>query len=289
MRELPTELDDLKHIAEEGDMKIASMSKCVQRENEDRFRPGLEHLSKDLEEARKLVHQLAENQSFGKDFSAGLLGSGPSEQLPRAKRLKSSIKQGLDILDGVVGELTHQKVNLMLQSNNRRLEAVCSRSQTPNSEMGSKLESLSCRKTVEGPIIRNVSVAPSHSATYRVVRGVNAVVEDGSADDDVERGSVVGGYEVENNCKIRLTMEAGEQRYFYVVTFDSSHPEPQLYHPRTPLAKNQLRKKTARWDVSLVLIDRRDLIYHLPFLKFAYHCLINVSMRMWSSMLYMYG
>jgi hypothetical protein len=246
MRDLPIELDELKHIAEEGDMKFASVSKFLRRDNEDRFRPGLESLSKNLEVARELHLRLAGNQNLGKDLIFGLLGSGASEQLPRAKRLKASIKLGLDIVDGVLGELTHQNVNLVLESDNRRSGTFCSLSQAPRSEMVSNLESLSSRKTVEGSIIRNVSVAPSHSATYLPVRGVSDVDEDEGADDDVERGSVVGGYEVENNCKIRLTMEAGELRYFYVVTFDSSNPEPQLYHPRIPLAKNQLRKKTAR-------------------------------------------
>lgn len=244
MRELPTELDELKRIAEEGDRKFASVSKFLRRENEDRFRPGLESLSKDLEKARELQLGLAGNQNPGKDLIVALLGSGASEQLPRAKRLKASIKFGLDIVDGVIGELTHQNVNLVLESDDRRSGTFGSPSQAPKSEMVSNLESLSSRKTVEGSIIRTVSVAPSHSADYRDARGMSDVDEDEGSDDDLERGSVVGGYEVENNCKIRLTMEAGEQRFFYVVTFDSSNPEPQLFHPRIALAKNQLRKKS---------------------------------------------
>ncbi|KAG0584219.1 hypothetical protein KC19_3G194400 [Ceratodon purpureus] len=232
MRDLPVELRELQYTADEGDRKIRSLSKVLRPEDVDRVLPCLERLSTALEVVRNQERQLAGRRNVGLDFIRGLLGSGASEQLAEAKRLKASIQSDLNIIDGVLIELVHSKLDSV---------TVNSGSLVAESEMAVELEALS-RRQVAARIIKEVSAASFNSSIYHPLEGMEITSDGDDGDDaDVERGSVVGGYEVENNSKIRLNMEAEEARYFYVVTFDSSISEPHLFRPAIALAKNQLQ------------------------------------------------
>jgi hypothetical protein len=235
MEDLPKELKDLRHIVDEGHTKVLNLPRILQPEDWDRFLPCLERLSVALKSARDLDVQLAGDQNFGEDFIKGLLGSGASEQIPEAKRLKKSVECDLRIIDGAILELQAQR----LKSLESTLSGTSRSTQAPNFEVGVKLESLSRQKIGE-EIIEDVLAAPSHRADYQSLTGKEDPVDED--EEDGERGSVKGGtYEVDNNSKIRLIMKSEEPRFFYVVAFDSSNQEPKLFYPDISLARNELQ------------------------------------------------